>query len=135
MNTPDCELSCGCWKRIRLDLAREGETETCNLHGIGVTIVIVNRYEWHVHCQEYGCRFGRWMGQSEPLARKVNGNHATKHNHLGGVQYDRITWDGRGSIYRGRGLRANDRNPKPPPSNLRYQNVIRKDEDWTAPPF
>lgn len=140
MNTPECQLACGCWKRIRLDLAKVNSTDVCKYHG-EQTIIASNYYEWHVRCQEYGCSFGRWVGQNEHAARLVNGKHATTKDHLGGVQYDRITWDGRGAIYR----HAVDRNArttvKPPPQQTAepvsqsYRTVTFNPDDYAPPPF
>ncbi len=133
MNTCDCLLSCGCWKRIRIDKAVEGEGESCPSHGIGMWvdtrsslyIMKVNRYEWHVRCQEYSCRYGRWFGQSEGLARQANGRHASTKDHLGGVAYDRVTWDGRGSVFRDGVDRDARTKPKPPPTT-RQRNWQRE---------
>lgn len=64
-----------------------------------VYVVKVNDREWHVRCQESGCNYGRWFGQSEGLARRANGKHATAHDHIGGVAYDKVTLDGAGTVY------------------------------------
>lgn len=140
MNTPDCLLSCGCWKRLRLDLAVPGAIETCPRHSQSpIYVVKVNAYEWHVRCQSEHCRYGRWFGQSEGLARQANGRHATRSDHLGGVAYDRITWDGKGSVYRDSGQRVWDRKPKNPPvldarKLSGYRDVVVS-QTYPEPPF
>ena len=115
---------------MRIDLTRIGYGTVCASHG-QTHIAGVLTHEWHVRCQSYGCRYGRWVGQNEQAARLVNGRHATARNHLGGVAYDRITWDGRGSVYRDSGQRATDRAPKAPPVNDRYRFVT----EIGPPPF
>jgi hypothetical protein len=35
--------------------------------------------EWHVSCPKYDCRYGRWTGLSESLARQLASNHNKKH--------------------------------------------------------
>ena len=143
MNTVDSLLSCGCWKRLRIDKAVKFALETCPRHGetydaIGlpftVYIVKFNSYEWHVRCQEPFCRFGRWFGQSEGSARRANGLHATKLNHLGGVNYDRVTWDGKGSIYRGEERDRSQRGTKPQPPPERKLVKLAPPE-YPEPPF
>jgi hypothetical protein len=132
MNTPDCKLECGCWKRVRLDAARIGQVVWCKFDG-WQGIASVNLYEWHVHCMTDGCHYGRWCGQSEHEARLRNTRHVRKHEHLGGVQYDRITWDGRGSIFRNEVDRSARTTVRRPP--ILYKNKVRNIEDVAPPPF
>jgi hypothetical protein len=40
--------------------------------------------EWHAYCETVGCKFGRWCGLSEPLARQLRNKHNARNpGHLG----------------------------------------------------
>jgi hypothetical protein len=43
-------------------------------HTVGIVIK-----EWHAYCVNTDCRFGRWTGLSEALARQLQLKHASKH--------------------------------------------------------
>ena len=109
MNRVDCELACGCWQRIRIDSAKVNAVTICLTHGETV-ITGTNLYEWHVRCRTLFCNYGRWVGASRELAAFRRDRHAQSSGHSVGMTYDRITWDGRGTVYR------EDRDKaKPPP--------------------
>lgn len=57
--------------------------------------------EWHVRCNDDECRFSRWCGQSEDVARRFARVHKLKGAmHGGTVLYDKVTPDGRGAWFR-----------------------------------
>ena len=110
MNTPQCLLSCGCWTTLRLDMAVLYAAHECPRHG-AVSVVKVNAYEWRVRCPD--CRYGRWCGQDQDGAKRRQRDHKRQHPlHMPSVAYDRITWDGGGSILRWDGKRPR-RSPPP----------------------
>ena len=100
MNRVECLLDCGCWTRIRIDSAKMNAVAACVVHGNNAVIIQANYYEWHVRCQSLFCSYGRWTGQSKELAEYRRDRHAQAKDHRCGRTYDRITWDGKGSVYR-----------------------------------
>ena len=116
MNECLCQLACKCWRRVRIDRAKRFAVESCRFHGES-PITLVNSHEWHLRCRELGCNFGRWVGASEELAQAMRSQHERRHNHTVGLAWDRVTWDGKGSVYREDG----DRPRKAPTAeNLRF---------------
>ena len=71
----------------------------CISHG-EQPVTAANYYEWHVRCRSLFCSYGRWTGPSEELAEYRRDRHSQRTGHLTGKTLDRITWDGRGSVYR-----------------------------------
>lgn len=110
MNSPDCLLTCGHWKRIRLDNAVIGSIVDCAFDGPS-TIVSVRQYEWHARCQS--CRFSRWLGQDQRECERAAARHQQRYqSHQLSVAYDRITWDGGGTLLRRNGERVVRRRPR-----------------------
>lgn len=124
MNTPQCLLSCGCWQQLPLNFAVEHAAIDCPRHGV-VSVIRVNRYEWRVRCCD--CRYGRWCGQDEDRARACATVHKRqKPQHNVAVAFDRITWDGKGTVLRMDGTRPR-RNPPdtaPRPEMFPLDDVI-----------
>ena len=131
MNTPDCLLDCGHWKRIRIDLAVYGAVETCAYCGPDMVVVRINYHEYHARCIVGGCRYGRWFGQNQELAKQSRQRHLTKHpTHSASVAWDTVTWDGKGSVFREEVDRLTPaKRPKAPPE---FTGQLRLD---LAPPF
>jgi hypothetical protein len=104
MNTPQCLLACGCWTQVRVDLARLYRAVACP-HGHGETSIMkVNTHEWRVRCPD--CRYGRWCGQDKGDAMHRQSEHKRQHPlHFPSVAFDRVTFDGGGSILRWDGKR------------------------------
>lgn len=110
MNTPQCLLSCGCWVSLPLNYAVLYSANECSSHGT-VSVMRVNLYEWRIRCR--GCRYGRWCGQDQEGARHRAAMHRAAHpDHHVAVAYDRVTWDGKGTVLRFDGTRPR-RNPPP----------------------
>lgn len=125
MNTPQCLLACGCWTQLPLNLAVVYSATDCPHHGI-TSVTRVNTHEWRVRCPD--CRYGRWCGQDRDEALRRQQRHKQAHHtHYPSVAYDRITWDGQGTILRWDGKRPR-RNPPPD----RARAVVSLDD---APPF
>ena len=120
MNECLCQLGCKCWKRVRVDRAKRFSIESCRFHGDSA-IVTVSTHEWHIRCRTLGCNYGRWVGASEQLAQAMRSQHEQRRGHTVGMTWDRVTWDGKGSVYRDDGDR-----PKATPTaeNLRFDMDI-----------
>lgn len=94
MNSVHVEYACGEWFRVRVDLAQQSTCPRC-----GDPVKKVNTHEWRVRCPN--CRYGRWCGQSQDEAERNGTNHRKQHpNHWPSVAYDRVTWDGKGTVLR-----------------------------------
>lgn len=103
---------CGCWQRVRIDLARGS---VCETHSAAPEKV--NTHEWRVRCAD--CRYGRWCGQSEDEARRLERQHHERHpTHFPAVAYDRVTYDGGGTI-----LRWDNARRRKPPESAKIVNV------------
>lgn len=126
MNTPDCLLKCGCWVRRRLDCAKYGAVDQCDTHG-ETSLVRINLYEYHARCLYPACRYSRWFGGSQGNALQAQRRHKAQYpTHTTTVAWDRVTWDGKGSVFRDDGARK----PKPPPETF---GTLFADDG--APPF
>lgn len=97
MTTMHVKLDCGDWTRANPD-QHVGALVLCPLHCAYREVIQTQPYEWHVKCEE--CRWARWYGQSEGDARRAQRLHRQRHGHLNiGCSYDRVTPDGRGTIF------------------------------------
>jgi hypothetical protein len=97
-----CLLECGHWVRIRIDRAKRFSVVSCRFDGETI-VTAVNSHEWHIRCRTLGCNFGRWVGASRQLADAMRSQHEARRGHTVGMTWDRVTWDGRGSVYRPNG--------------------------------
>src|SRR6185437_8222345 len=105
MTSVSCLLACGCWVEKRLRAVREWPKGTCSVHG-EQTVTRVNTHVWRVRCHP-PCRFGRWLGQDESEARRLQRRHRGSHpTHTPEVAYDQVTEDGRGTLLVWDGLYA-----------------------------
>ena len=92
MNEAQVLYMCGCWHSVPIERAR---SSACPEHG--QSPAKVNTHEWRVRCMQ--CRYGRWCGQSEDEARRLQRRHREQHpTHFANVAYDRITPDGQGTL-------------------------------------
>src|SRR4030042_692363 len=124
MNTVHVLYYCGCWERHRVDLARN---TACQRHGIDAQKV--NTHEWRVRCPD--CRYGRWCGQDKGDALRRQRDHCARYPlHAPSVAYDRVTYDGSGSVLRWDGKRS--RNGPAIPAEGATMNDRGTDR---APPF
>lgn len=125
MNSVQVLYVCGCWQAVRVDLARGS---TCQQHD--AVPERINTHEWRVRCPR--CRYGRWCGQDKERAVRLQSGHNRAYpTHNASVAYDRITYDGGGSILRWDGKRPRQH----PLTDMLTASTPVRNDGQTTPPF
>ena len=104
MNQVQVTLACSHTRRFVFgSVPGNGDMITCRFDG-DQPVTTVHTYEWHVRCHE--CRYSRWMGQNETEARRLHRSHNYLTEHTVGVAYDRVTKNGKGTVFVTNGTRT-----------------------------
>lgn len=100
MNKVDVQLDCKHYVQVPVNVRPSwGDQLSCKYDGLR-EVIGVHSHSWHVRCRK--CRYSRWYGQDHAGATAAQHRHKGELSHIVECAYDRVTEDGKGSIFRQR---------------------------------